>query len=218
MLLPSKPTTLPLFSTNAAFCKMVVEDVASAGFGASLNSIITQSIISLLGIEDTFSVPSFIISQYFTISWLAFSHGTNDSQKGMGLIGMLLLANHTYDEFTVPTWVIILCASSITLGTMFGGWNIIKTVGFGIYKVKLIHSIVNQISAASVILSSSIIGAPTSTTQVVTTSLMGVGAGERPKHVRWEVVKTIFKGWLYNIPTSFVLGVVFYILIFHLLK
>ena len=151
----------------------------------------------------------FLLAQYATVSWLAFSHGTNDSQKGMGIIGMLLLANHVYPEFTVPTWVILLCASSITLGTMFGGWSIIKTVGFGIYDVKLLHSIADQISAAAVILGSSMIGAPTSTTQVVTTSLMGVGAAERPKHVRWAVAGSILKGWLLNIPISFILGVLY---------
>ena len=127
----------------------------------------------------------------------------------MGVIGMLLLANGIYTDFTVPLWVIFLCATSITLGSLFGGWSIIKTVGFGIYKVKLIHSVTNQISAAAVILGSSLIGAPTSTTQVVTTSLMGVGAAERPKHVRWKVAASILKGWLFNIPISFLLGLVY---------
>lgn len=148
----------------------------------------------------------FIITQYLTVSWLAFSHGTNDAQKGMGIIGMLLLASGVNNTFSIPDWVILLCASSITLGTMSGGWNIIKTVGFGIYKVKLIHSIADQIGAATVILTSSMIGAPTSTTQVVTTTLMGVGAGERPKHVRWSMVRNIFSGWLMNIPVSMILG------------
>lgn len=151
----------------------------------------------------------FLFTQYLTVSWLAFSHGTNDSQKGMGIIGMLLLANNFYSEFTVPQWVIFLCAGSITLGTMFGGWRIIKTVGFGIYRVRLVHSIADQISAAGVILGSSFIGAPTSTTQVVTTSLMGVGAAERPKHVHWKVATSILKGWLLNIPISFLLGMLY---------
>lgn len=150
----------------------------------------------------------FVVTQYVTVSWLAFSHGTNDSQKGMGIIGMLLLANHVYPQFTVPVWVIILCAGSITMGTLFGGWSIIKTVGSGIYKVKLIHSIADQVSATAVILGSTLIGAPTSTTQVVTTSLMGVGAAERPKHVHWTVAGSILKGWLFNIPVSFLLGFV----------
>ena len=155
----------------------------------------------------------FLFTQYITVSWLAFSHGTNDSQKGMGIIGMLLFANQVYAEFTVPTWVILLCASSITMGTLFGGWRIIKTVGFGIYDVKLIHSIADQISAAGVILGSSLIGAPTSTTQVVTTSLMGVGAAERPKHVRWTIAGSILRGWVLNIPASFILGILYCLLL-----
>ncbi|MGJ5641227.1 anion permease [Formosa sp. S-31] len=162
--------------------------------------------------------PALVLTQYLTVSWLAFSHGTNDSQKGMGIIGMLLLANNMYSEFTVPFWVIVLCASSITLGTLFGGWSIIKTVGFGIYRVKLIHSIADQVGAAIVILGSSLIGAPTSTTQVVTTSLMGVGAAERPKHVRWTVAASILKGWLFNIPVSFLLGFIYCFIIMKILK
>jgi len=101
------------------------------------------------------------------------------------------------------------------MGTLFGGWSIIKTVGFDIYKVKLIHSVADQISATIVILGSSLIGAPTSTTQIVTTSLMGVGAAEHPKHVRWRIAKNILKGWLFNIPISFTLGALFCYLIVH---
>ncbi len=159
----------------------------------------------------------FVITQYFTVSWLAFSHGTNDGQKGMGIIGMLLLASQVYPTYTVPDWVILSCASAITLGTMFGGWSIIKTVGFRIYKVKVYHSVADQIGAAAVILSSSLIGAPTSTTQVVTTTLMGVGAGEHPKHVRWEVTGDIVKGWLFNIPSSMIMGAIFCYLLIKIL-
>ncbi len=148
----------------------------------------------------------FIASQYVTVSWLAFSHGTNDAQKGMGILSMMLFASGVYPTFHVPLWVVLLCASSITMGTVFGGWNIIKTVGYGIYKVRLIHSIADQIGSALIILSSSFIGAPTSTTQVVTTTLMGVGAGERPRHVRWMMAKTIVTGWLLNIPSCILLG------------
>ncbi len=160
----------------------------------------------------------FIATQYITVSWLAFSHGTNDAQKGMGVMAMLLYASGVYPVFHVPLWVIMLCASSITLGTLFGGWNIIKTVGYGIYKVKLIHSIADQIGSALIIISSSIIGAPTSTTQVVTTTLMGVGAGERPRHVRWNMAKSIGTGWLLNIPICIILGVVFCFIFLKLLS
>ena len=188
------------------FTKILIGLAFSPLAGFIVGYIVMKFFLVILKRFSSKTKTIFIITQYATVSWLAFSHGTNDSQKGMGIIGMLLLANNIYSEFTVPTWVILLCASSITMGTLFGGWSIIKTVGFGIYKVKLIHSVGDQISAAAVILGSSLIGAPTSTTQVVTTSLMGVGAAERPKHVRWTVANSIIKGWIFNIPVSFLLG------------
>ena len=191
------------------FTKILIGLAFSPLAGFIVGFIIMKFFLTVLKRFSSKTKKIFIITQYATVSWLAFSHGTNDSQKGMGIIGMLLLANHIYPEFTIPFWVIILCASSITLGTLFGGWSIIKTVGFGIYKVRLIHSIADQVSAAAVILGSSLIGAPTSTTQVVTTSLIGVGAAERPKHVRWSVASSILKGWLLNIPVSFIFGYIF---------
>ena len=191
------------------FTKILVGLAFSPLAGFIVGFIIMKLLLKVLKRFSSESKVLFLITQYITISWLAFSHGTNDSQKGMGIIGMLLLANGIYPEFVVPRWVIFLCASSITLGTLFGGWKIIKTVGFDIYKVKLIHSVADQISAAAVILGSSLIGAPTSTTQVVTTSLMGIGAAERPKHVKWSVASSILKGWLFNIPISFLLGAIY---------
>ncbi|MCB0777393.1 MAG: inorganic phosphate transporter [Chitinophagaceae bacterium] len=158
-----------------------------------------------------------VATQYITVAWLAFSHGTNDAQKGMGMMAMLLLASGFHSSFHVPLWVIFTCASSITLGTLFGGWNIIKTVGYGIYKVKLIHSLADQIGSAFIIISSSLIGAPTSTTQVVTTTLMGIGAGERPHHVRWSMAKTIAKGWLLNIPSCILIGAVYCFILLKLI-
>lgn len=162
----------------------------------------------LIGLKR-FTVKSkifLIISQYITVSWLALTHGINDAQKGMGVMAMLLFASKVYPTFTVPIWVIFICAFSITLGTLFGGWKIIKTVGFGIYKVRLVHSVADQIGSAVIIGSSSVFGIPTSTTQVVTTTLMGIGAGERPRHVRWTMAKTIVSGWIINIPTCIGLG------------
>jgi PiT family inorganic phosphate transporter len=191
------------------FTKILIGFAFSPLAGFIVGFFIMKFFLKTLKRFSSKSKSLFVAIQYLTVSWLAFSHGTNDSQKGMGIIGMLLLANHVYPEFTVPTWVVVLCATSITLGTMSGGWSIIKTVGFGIYEVKLIHSIADQVSAAAVILGSSLIGAPTSTTQVVTTSLMGVGAAERPKHVRWTVAGSILKGWVLNIPASFIFGMLY---------
>ena len=122
---------------------------------------------------------------------------------------MLLMTSGNINHFEVPFWVILTCSISITIGTLFGGWGIIKTVGFGIYRVKLIHSLSNQISSGLVVYLSSLIGAPTSTTQVVTTSLAGVGSGERPKHVKWNSIFSILKGWMFNIPISIIFGFLF---------
>ena len=92
----------------------------------------------------------FVASQYVSVAWLGFSHGANDAQKGMAIIGMMLLAGGVTTEFSVPVWGIFLCASAITLGTLFGGWRIIKTLGFGLFRVKIIHSVANQLGAALV--------------------------------------------------------------------
>ena len=199
------------------FMRIVAGIIFSPLAGFLVGFLIMKLFLLLFKRLSIKSKKLFVITQYFTVSWLAFSHGTNDGQKGMGVIGMLLLASQVYPTYTVPDWVILSCASAITLGTMFGGWSIIKTVGFRIYKVKVYHSVADQIGAAAVILGSSLIGAPTSTTQVVTTTLMGVGAGEHPKHVRWGVTGDIVKGWLFNIPSSMIMGAIFCYLLIKIL-
>ncbi len=154
--------------------------------------------------QDIYSV--FVVSQYFSVAWLGFSHGANDAQKGMAIIGMMLLASGHSDTFTIPVWSILLCASAITIGTLFGGWSIIKTLGFGLFHVRLIHSVANQLGAALVNTIATSIGAPTSTTQVVTATLIGNGTAEKPRHVHWQTVKNIISGWFLNMPVSIGLG------------
>jgi len=151
----------------------------------------------------------FVITQYFSVAWLGFSHGANDAQKGMAIIGMMLVASGYTHEFSIPLWTILLCASSITLGTIFGGWNIIKTLGFRIYKIKLIDSVANQLGAALVNTLATSIGAPTSTTQVVTSTLLGNGAARNPRRVNWKIAGHIVEGWIFNIPTSIFLGALY---------
>ena len=148
----------------------------------------------------------FVMSQYVSVAWLGFSHGANDAQKGMAIIGMMLLASGQTSQFTIPNWAILLCASAITTGTIFGGWSIIKTLGFGLFRVRLIHSVANQMGSALVNSIATSLGAPTSTTQVVTATLVGNGAAEKPAHVRWQLVKGIVSGWLLNVPVSIILG------------
>jgi inorganic phosphate transporter, PiT family len=160
----------------------------------------------------------FVWSQYLSISWLGFSHGANDAQKGMGIIAMVLFASGYTTQFIVPTWTIVLCASFISLGTMFGGWNIIKTLGFGIIKVKLLHSFTDQIGAAFINSVATSIGAPTSTTQVVTATLIGIGGAEKPKHVKWKVASSIVGNWFTNIPISMAIGALYCIILLSILS
>ena len=166
--------------------------------------------------QDIHSV--FVVSQYFSVAWLGFSHGANDAQKGMAIIGMMLLASGHSDSFSIPVWSILLCASAITIGTVFGGWSIIKTLGFGLFRVRLIHSVANQLGAAMVNTVATSIGAPTSTTQVVTATLIGNGAAEKPRHVHWQTAKSIISGWFLNLPVSIGLGWIYCWVILQLLS
>lgn len=159
----------------------------------------------------------FVITQYFSIAWLGFSHGANDAQKGMAIIGMMLLASHHTTHFTIPLWVVIYCSTAITLGTMMGGWSIIKTLGFELFEVKLIHSVADQLGAALINTLATSIGAPTSTTQVVTATLLGVGAAQKTSHVGWRRAGQIILGWLVNVPTSIFLGTSYAYILIHFL-
>jgi PiT family inorganic phosphate transporter len=138
--------------------------------------------------------------QFATSAGLAFSHGANDAQKSMGIITMVLVLGGFLDEFKVPFWVILACAVAITLGILSGGWRIVRTVGFGIYKVRPLHAFDAQLTSASVIFSASMLGAPVSTTHVVSSAIMGIGASERPKAVRWAKAKEIVSTWVITIP------------------
>lgn len=154
--------------------------------------------------------------QWLSCAMLSFSHGANDAQKSMGIITMVLLLGGFIDEFRVETWVILSCAFMITLGTLTGGWRIVRTVGFGIYKVRSLHAVNTQLTSGAVIFGASIIGAPVSTTHVVSSSIMGVGASERPKAVRWNTAKEIVSTWIVTIPGSAVMAVGVYFLV-HML-
>ncbi|WP_345991335.1 inorganic phosphate transporter [Sulfurimonas sp. HSL-1716] len=159
----------------------------------------------------------FVVSQYFSVAWLGFSHGANDAQKGMAIIGMMLLASGDTTHFFIPLWVVLLCTTAITLGTVFGGWNIIKTLGFELYRIRVIHSVANQMSAAAVNTIATAIGAPTSTTQVVTATLLGNGAAEKPSHVGWKKASQIIAGWFVNVPVSMSLGALYAYILTHIL-
>ena len=144
---------------------------------------------------------------------LALSHGANDAQKSMGLISMSLVILGFSPSFHVPWWVVASCAAAIALGTASGGWKIIKTMGSKIYRLRSVHAFCAQTSSATVILGAALVGGPVSTTHVVSSSIMGVGAGQRISAVRWGVAKNIILAWFITIPASGVMaGLSFFII------
>ena len=156
-------------------------------------------------------------SQLVTALALALSHGTNDAQKTMGIITLALVTGGFLTEFAVPKWVVLLCAAMIALGTALGGWKLIKTLGGKFYKIRPIDGFASQLAGAAVIIGASIVGGPVSTTQVVSSAIMGVGAAERPNKVRWGVAQEIAVAWLLTIPATALVGAGCYWLILQLI-
>jgi inorganic phosphate transporter, PiT family len=138
---------------------------------------------------------------------LAFSHGANDAQKSVGVIAALLVADGRMESLTGPLWATLSCALALTLGTALGGWSIVRTVGRRIYRIHPIDGVASQSASAGVIFGASLVGAPVSTTQVVASSVVGVGGGRRRwRHVNWTVVRQIALGWLVTIPATALVG------------
>lgn len=149
-------------------------------------------------------------AQFLTAAGLAFAHGANDAQKSMGMLTLVLLLGGYIQRFEVPFWVMLACSIAITLGILSGGWRIVRTLGYAIYKVRPLHALDSQLTSAVVILSASWLGAPVSTTHVVATSIMGIGAAERPKAVRWSKAGEIATTWLITIPGAAFMSIAFY--------
>jgi PiT family inorganic phosphate transporter len=138
---------------------------------------------------------------------LSFSHGANDAQKSMGVIVALLIATDRLQTSSVPLWVKLACGATLTLGTAMGGWRIVRTIGRRIFRLASLDGLASQSASTAVILASSYAGAPVSTTQVVATSVVGVGTGRRRwRHVRWAVVRSIAFAWLLTLPGAAALG------------
>jgi PiT family inorganic phosphate transporter len=148
--------------------------------------------------------------QFATAAGLAFAHGANDAQKSMGVLTLVLLLGGFIPRFEVPFWVILSCASAITLGILSGGWRIVRTLGFAIYRLRPLHALDSQLTSAAVIFTASLIGAPVSTTHVVASSIMGIGASERPRAVRWIKAKEIASTWMITIPGSALASIIIY--------
>jgi PiT family inorganic phosphate transporter len=133
---------------------------------------------------------------------LALSHGGNDAQKTMGVITMGLIVLGFQKNFAVPWWVIVLSAGAIAFGTATGGWRIIHTLGGKFYRIRPVHSFTSQLTSGAVVLGASLLGGPVSTTQVVSSGILGVGAAQRKSQVRWGVMGDIAIAWILTIPAA----------------
>lgn len=152
-------------------------------------------------------------AQILTGILLALSHGANDGQKAMGIIALGLVSTGYLAKFEIPNWVVILSASTIALGTATGGYRLIKTLGGKFYKIRPVNGFAAQLSSAAVILGAALLGGPVSTTQVVSSAILGVGSAERINKVRWGVAGNIVATWFLTIPANGLLAALFYWLI-----
>jgi len=159
--------------------------------------------------------------QIFSAAWMAHSHGTNDAQKTMGIITLALFTGTqggSFDHlpawlsflktpvFLLPKWVIVLCAVTMAVGTAAGGWRIIRTLGHRMVKLQPVHGFAAETTAALIIQGASYYGIPLSTTHVISTSIMGVGAVKRFSGMRWTVVERIIWAWVFTLPASGLIG------------
>jgi PiT family inorganic phosphate transporter len=140
--------------------------------------------------------------QLVSAAFMAFSHGSNDAQKTMGIVTLALVAGGIIPEPIVPLWVILLAATAMSLGTAAGGWRIMKTMGQKVVKLDPVHGFAAETTAATIILGASHFGMPVSTTHVISSAIIGVGASDRFSAVRWGVAGNIVTAWVLTIPAS----------------
>ena len=229
---------IPSSSSHALIGGLLGAAIVSNGVGVVLLGGLGKVIIALIGSPILGFIAGWLImrlvlflargasphinvffkrAQILTSLALAFSHGTNDAQKTMGVITMALVIRGAIPTFEVPVWVIVLSASAISLGVASGGWRLIHTLGGKFYRIRPIHGFTAQTTAASVILGAALLGGPVSTTQVVSSAIVGVGSAERLSKVRWQVATNILMAWLLTIPASAVTGALSYLLITNLI-
>jgi len=218
--------SIPSSSSHALIGGLIGAVIAASGAGAlKLDGIFNKVIVPLvtspiLGIVLGFCVMVVLLNvfreahprklndrfrrlQVVSAAYMAFSHGSNDAQKTMGIMTLALAAGGLVPaDARIPLWVIILAASAISLGTAAGGWRIIKTMGQRVVKLDPVHGFAAETTAATIILGASHFGMPVSTTHVISSAIMGVGSSDRFSAVRWGVAGNIVIAWILTIPAS----------------
>jgi len=175
--------------------------VFSLGIGMTLAILLAKAVILFSGnARPTRAKHTFDRLQIVSAGFMAFNHGMNDGQKFIGVFAMTLLAGGVTQQFEVPLWVIIICALTMGLGTSFGGWRIIETVGSKMTRIKSWQGFAAETSASAAIFTASIYGIPLSTTHTITSAIVGVGAARRLSDVRFQVVRRIVLAWMATFP------------------
>jgi PiT family inorganic phosphate transporter len=186
--------------------KVIIGLFISPFLGLGLGWLVMRWVLAIGKVLSPRANVFFLRSQWLTTLALGLSHGTNDAQKTMGILAMGLVAFGVLPTFYVPTWVIFLSASAMALGTALGGWRLIRTMGAGFFRVRSTHAFSSQVASFSVIMGAALWGAPVSTTQVISSSIVGAGSAERINKVRWTVAQQIVMAWLLTIPSTGLLG------------
>lgn len=202
-----------IYSVNlkGVFEKVIIPMITSPVIGLLVGFIIMIILMRLFNKANPDKInKNFRKLQLVSSGLMALSHGSNDAQKTMGIIALALFSSGIIKTFDIPLWIIILCAVTMASGTMTGGWKIIRTMGSKVIKLKPIHGFAAETSAAGIILTASHFGIPLSTTHVISTSIMGVGATQRLSAVKWDVVKNIVTAWIFTIPASMLFAGIIY--------
>ena len=230
---------LPTSSSHALIGGLMGAGISAAGIAAihwsTIELVVTFMVLSpLIGLGVGFGFMAVVLwltrsaqkvtaDHYFkklqlcSAAAYSFSHGTNDAQKTMGIITPLLFSISYYGSTDnpeyppVPIWVILICYGAIALGTLSGGWRIVKTMGYKITRLRPVHGFAAETASAGTIIGASILGIPVSTTQIICASIMGVGSTTGTSAVKWGVARSIMWAWVLTIPISAAIGfIVFY--------
>jgi len=187
----------------AGISKILVAIVVSPTIGAiSAFALIVIVYWSFRKVHPSPLNRQFRKAQVVSAALMAFSHGSNDAQKSMGIIALALFSHGAISTFHIPGWVILSCATVMGLGTAMGGWRIIKTVGKDLVDLKPVHGCCAEVAGAGVIMVATFLGIPISTTHVITAAIMGVGMSQGRKKVNWGVGARIVWAWILTIPAS----------------
>jgi PiT family inorganic phosphate transporter len=227
---------IPSSSSHALIGGLLGASAAAIGFGAwQVGGVVGKVILPLVGSPIVGFAVGFALMlvifnlfrrahpktmndrfrrlQIVSAAFMAFSHGSNDAQKTMGVMTLALVSAGIIPEFKVPLWVIILAAGAISLGTAAGGWRIIRTMGTKVVKLDPVHGFAAETTAASIIFGASTLGMPVSTTHVISSAILGVGSSDRFRAVHWGVARRIGIAWVLTLPASGLVAALAYLVL-----